>query len=240
MQIALCDDTADILDSLKSYLRNYCFNKQIQVTIDFFSSGEDLLSRNKQYDILFMDIFMDGIKGTEAVEHYKQSKNGLVVFITTSTDFALEAFGLGAVHYLVKPLTQDAVDEAMNRCLANVELRLKLSKFIEVKTSKGMVSIPINSIIYMEVFNRTSIIHTKTGDYKTNSSLDSLFETVDESSFMRAQRSYAVNMNFIEKTFHDRIVIKGNIEIVLSRKNRDKLRQQYQQFLYALARSGEL
>lgn len=240
LHIALCDDTPSILDSLKIYLTNYCEDNHIKPTIHCFDCGEALLASKEQYDIVFMDIYLEGMKGTEAVRIYRKSKKSQIIFITTSLDHAIEAFGLNATHYLVKPLTQKAVSDAMDRCLTSMELQMKLNKFIEIKSNKGMISIPTNNIIYIEVFNRTSIIHTKTDHIQIHSSLDALFKILDKSFFMRAQRSYIVNMRFIKDISNDRIFLKNDIEIMLSRKNREKLKKQYQQFLFSLARVGDL
>jgi len=238
LHIALCDDIPSILASLKIYLNNYCEFNHIKPTIHCFDCGEALLASEEQFDIVFMDIFLKGMKGTDAVRNYRKCQKSQIIFITTSLDHAIEAFGLNATHYLVKPLTQKAVTDAMDRCLTSMELQMKLNKVIEIKSNKGMVSIPTNHIIYIEVFNRISIIHTKTDHIQIHSSLDALFEILDKSFFMRAQRSYIVNMRFIEDISNDRIFLQGNIEIMLSRKNRETLKKQYQQFLYSLARGG--
>lgn len=240
LHIALCDDIANIVDSLRSYLNSYCEYNHIKPKFHCFDSGEAFLSSQLEFDIVFMDIYLKGIKGTEVVRQYRKAQTSQIIFITTSLEHAIEAFGLNATHYLVKPLTQKAVTEAMDRCLTSMELQMRLNKTIEVKSTKGMVSIPTNHIIYIEVFNRTSIIHTKVEHVQVQCSLEVLFDMLDKSLFMRAQRSYIVNMRCIEEVSNDRIFLPGNIEIMLSRKNRKDLKKQYQQFLYSLVREGKL
>ncbi len=238
MHIALCDDTPSILESLTIYLSNYCEDNYIKPTIHSFDCGEDLLISKEQFDIVFMDIYLKGMKGTDTVRSFRKNQKSQIIFITTSSDHAIEAFGLNATHYLVKPLTQNAVSDAMDRCLTSLDLQIKLNKFLELKSDKGMITILTSNIIYIEVFNKTSIIHTKTDHIEVHSSLDALLKMLDKPFFMRAQRSYIVNMNFIEDIANDRIYLKGDIEIVLSRKNRENLKKQYQQFLYSLARGA--
>ena len=96
------------------------------------------------------------------------------------------------------------------------------------------------NIIYIEVFNKISVIHTTGNTLQTYTSLDALFEALGPHMFMRAQRSYIVNMKFIDSFFYDHILLQNRLEIKLSRNNRSILKTQYQNFLFDLARKGEL
>ncbi len=156
------------------------------------------------------------------------------VFTTTSRDYAIEAFSLNASHYLLKPLSQKSIEDAMKRCLSSNNIQH--FGHLDIKTNLGMVSIPVEHIIYIEVFNKVCLIHTEKNTFKTYSSLDALFELLNNRIFMRAQRSFIANMNFIESFYFDHIVLSTKKEIVLSRNTRSQLKNQYQQFLFRLAR----
>lgn len=240
LSVAICDDEKSDCLILGSLLHSCCSEKCLPIHMEMFSCGEDFLASHQKhaYDIVFMDIYMAGINGIEAVRNACRVSQCQTIFTTTSREHALEAISLNAAHYLVKPLTQNAVWEAMERCLARLER--KPSKQLEIKTSQGKVPIPINSIVYIEVFNKICFIHTNKNTYQTYSTLDALFRLLDDISFMRAQRSFIINMNFIEALFFDHVVLKGGKEIMLSRNKRAKLKEQYQQFLFYLARRGEI
>lgn len=158
-----------------------------------------------------------------------------IVFTTISRDFAIEAYQVEAVHYLIKPLTADNVAVAMGRCLTSIHANS--AKILEIKSSQGYVPIAIASIIYVEVFDKISIIHTEEGNVQTYTPLDSIFDQLDD-RFLKVQRSFVVNMHFIESFFTDHVVLKGDMDIVLSRNNRGNLKKKYQQFLFDLARGN--
>lgn len=181
---------------------------------------------------------MNGISGMEAARDAGLTGQSRFIFTTSSREHALEAFSLNAAHYLLKPLTKDAVREALRRCLPRPEENFP--KLLEVKTGPGIVPVPIDNIIYIEVFNKICTIHTEKNSFQTYTSLDALSELLDGDSFMRAQRSYLVNMKYIESFYFDHIVLQGGKEIVLSRNNRAELKNQYQQFLFHLARRGAI
>lgn len=236
MRIAICEDEHDSLINLKKLIMEFCTDKNITPEIDCFSCGGDLIASPNEYKLIFMDIYLPDMIGTEVIRRFSASVNSQIVFTTISRDHAIEAFGLNAAHYLLKPLTQEAVNQAFERCLAHLEQ--KGSKILEVKSGQGTFPVPMADIVYIEVFNKISIVHTHKIDIQTHASLNALFELLDKHCFLRAQRSFIVNMNFIESFLYDRLILQGGTEIVLTRNNRAELKNQYQRFLFDLARRG--
>lgn len=238
MYIALCDDDQTTLKELKTYVSAHFAATAYTVQIDFFSRVEDFLNCRQTYDIVFMDIYYDGMNGMDAVKYMQRTENCQIVFSTASREYAVEAFAVDAAHYLVKPLTQAKVSDALDRCLKRMN-RIS-ERILEIKTRNATIPIPMANIIYIEVFNKISVIHTTGNTLQTYTSLDALFEALGPHMFMRAQRSYIVNMKFIDSFFYDHILLQNGLEIKLSRNNRSILKTQYQNFLFDLARKGEL
>lgn len=235
LNIAICDDDKNDCQKLRDFVQAYALNQDLPIRLTEFSNGEDFLSVHNQepFDIVFMDIYLTGMNGTDVIASCN-SEALQTVFTTTSREFAIEAFNLNASHYLLKPITYEAIDEAMKRCLATKDVQH--FRCLEIKTNQGLVSLPVHQILYIEVFNKICLVHTEKNTFHTYSSLDSLFELLDSHTFMRAQRSYIVNMNYIESFYFDHIVLSNGEEIMLSRNTRSELKKQYQQFLFRLAR----
>ncbi|MCM1254486.1 MAG: LytTR family DNA-binding domain-containing protein [Clostridium sp.] len=237
LNIAICDDEKSDREILLSYIHAACTALHIKEQTIVFSSGEDFLDayKNTPFDIVFMDIYMDGINGMETILDACRTQPCQFVFTTASSEHALEAFSLNAAHYLLKPLNRDLVREALKRCL--IRLPQADVKVLEVKTLQGIIPISMDSIIYIEVSNNVCTIHTKKNSVQTYMSLAALYELLDDACFIRVQRSFVVNMHFIDSFFFDHIVLQNGKEITLSRLNRADLKQQYQQFLFRLAGS---
>ena len=236
LRIAICDDDENDCATLSVCLHDICSTRSIKAEIDMFTRGEDflMLYQEKPYDMIFMDIYMDGINGLDTARNANHINQSLFIFTTVSKEHALEAFALNAVHYLVKPISEASVKEAVERAMTR--LSEKSVKYLEIKTKNGMVPIPMGNIIYIEVFNKICTIHTEKNCFQTYKSLDALFEFLDSSTFIRVQRSYVVNMYYIDSFFFDHIIMQGGKKIILSRNNRAALKKQYQQFLFLLAR----
>lgn len=232
LQIALCDDEQQTLDIMEAFLRAYEVTNGLELTITRFFSGEALLEASESFQIIFMDIYLDGLPGTEVIRQLGGDPQ--VVFITTSREHAIEAFGLGAVHYLLKPLEQSAVWEAMDRCLSRLGENTK--PVLHIQSNQGNIPIPTVKITYIEVFDKLCIIHTDNQQFQTYTSLNTLFEQLDSHHFLRPQRSFVVNMEYIGSFLPGKLVLKDGTEISLSRNNRAELKVQYQRFLFDLTR----
>lgn len=234
MQIALCDDEERQLDVLENFLRAYEAEHGLTLTLTRFPSGEALLAAPTTFSIVFMDIYLDGLPGTEIVRRLGGEVQ--VVFITTSREHAIEAFGLGAAHYLLKPVDRAAVWEAMDRCLSR--LGANAGSVLHIQTSHGSVPIFASQITYIEVFDKRCIVHTAKQQFQTYTALNTLFEQLDGNRFLRPQRSFVVNMEFIGSFLSGKLILKDGTEISLSRNNRAELKAQYQRFLFDLTRRG--
>lgn len=159
MRIALCDDELLAQQTLLELVETFGEKRKLRFEIDAFASGEDFLASAQTYDIVFMDIYLTGISGMAAVERLGGSELCQVVFTTVSLEHAVEAFGLNAAHYLVKPLTAQTVAAAMERCLSR--LGQNPEKFLMVKMGQGVVPVSMGKIVYIEVQDKLCTIHTE-------------------------------------------------------------------------------
>ncbi len=240
LTIAVCDDNRTEREQLNRLLDDCLYPLQVSFRIEAFQDSSSYLEAcdNTIFDITFMDVYMNDLDGIETVRLARGKGQRQFVFTTTSRDHAIEAFSLDAAHYLLKPLTVEAVGEALSRCLKRASE--KTTSYLNVKSQQGQVPVPTDNIIYIEVHNKLSVIHTGKNEFSTYSSLDTLYELLNEEEFMRAQRSFIVNMNYIEAFHYDHILLKGGKEIVLSRNKRAELKSKYQHFLFQMARRGAL
>ena len=105
MNIALVDDMPRELSRLSGIIEEYAAEHQLPVELVTFDSAEALLKayRPLQYTLIFMDIYMDGMTGVEAVKKIRETdKETLIVFLTTSSDHAFDALTVHAYQYILK------------------------------------------------------------------------------------------------------------------------------------------
>ncbi|MDD3336359.1 MAG: LytTR family DNA-binding domain-containing protein [Eubacteriales bacterium] len=232
LQIVICDDDAQTVSSLRDMLLQCLKSEGYQANIRVYSTGEDFLKDPAPYDVLFMDIFMPGKNGMDIVREMQADAVRHTVFITSSHDFAIAAFQVRAAHYLLKPLQKKDVQEALGRCLSD----LAKDQVLQVKMGHDTLPVAMRSIRYIEVYNKQSILHTVQGDIETHTTLDYLYGQLDSNLFIKAQRSFIVNMAYIQSFQSDRLLLKNGTIVMLSRSSKAELKKQYQAYLFRLAR----
>lgn len=245
LKVLICDDDPAVREALRACLREYARLHGMDIEVAAFESAEALLDArepldaSEPFDALFLDIFLNGMDGTEAAWRLSEDERRRTVFLTTSHDHAIEAYRLGAAHYLVKPISPESVAEALGRCLRADEAGKGLGQVVTVRTTDGVVPIPMGSIRMVEARDKVCVITAAHRDWRAYTSLNAFEEQLDGRRFVRVHRSYVVNMCRIKALYHDRVVMDDGTTIGLSRGRRHEIRQAYQDFMFALAR-GEL
>ncbi len=234
MNIAICDDDKEIITQIENYIKSYTKNNIFDYSVDAYYSGEDFVNSNKKYDIVFMDIYMKELTGVDALRQTDKDNAKSIVFMTTSKDFAIEAFNLGAVHYLIKPIKEDDVHIALARSIN--KNKSSIEPMFKASVGSSIVAIPYSKLIYIESLNKRTIIHTSEKNISNYTPLDTIQEELDSNQFMRAQRSFIVNMANISDFHYDYITLDSGEKITLSRNTQSDLKKQYQDYLFNLAR----
>lgn len=116
MNIALVDDMPKEIIRLSGIIEEYATERQLPVELQTFDSAEALLTSYHplQYTLIFMDIYMDGMTGVEAVEKIRETdQETLIVFLTTSADHAFDALRVHAWQYILKVPDRDTLKTDM-------------------------------------------------------------------------------------------------------------------------------
>lgn len=150
MNIAIIDDISTDAEALKNIAVSYFEKKQIRAEICHFFSAEEFFEDYQpgKFQILFLDIYMDGMTGMEAARRIRrQSDNCILVFVTTSSDFAVESYDVGASYYLLKPFQPEKLCSILDSFQSR---HLLASRYIEVVSDRVPIRVPLRSI-YMQI-----------------------------------------------------------------------------------------
>lgn len=232
MQIAIVDDLKSERDLLGSYIVRYCQENNISLNLTKFACGEEILSaKTTTFDIIFLDIYMPGLSGLEtASEIRKLDKNCLLIFSTTSSDFAVKSFRVRAFDYLVKPYNYEQLAEIMS--LAEKALH-KSSRYIEVKESREMVKILIRDILYADYNNHYIQVHTKENIIKTYLPFQTFAPSLlDYPQFLNCYRNCIINMDSVASLHDNDFVLTNGERIPITREKRSEIRQLYADYAF--------
>lgn len=188
-----------------------------------------------QPDLLFLDIQMPGKTGFDLLNEVEY--NGKVIFITAYDEYALRAFEINALDYLMKPISPDRFKLAIDRlneeeAMTAVPLKqnLRYDDRLFLLMGKHMVFLKISSIIYIQAEGDYTLVSTSDG--RKGLILKSMKEWISrlpDNHFCRIHRSYIVNLDFVEK-----IDKEYNYDFSVTLKNCDKsliMSRRYARFL---------
>ncbi len=218
MNIAVCEDCQTDSSALCDSLREYCDNHSYCADISVFSTGEALLRAFTpgSFTILFLDIFLPGCSGMDVAKSIRGiDRDCIIVFVTTSLDFAMEGFGVSAAGYVVKPVDREKIANVMYACRFALD---RSSRIIELPISGMSVRVSVADLIYVEICNKEAVLYMKRGRLTTRFPLDQMENKLGGSPFLRCHRSFIINMNHVDDILdHDFLMCNG--DVVPMRKN---------------------
>lgn len=217
LKIAICDDD----EQMRGYLQTV-ISRQTGVQADLYASGEELLSRETEYDILFLDICLkqeEGahrLNGMETARRIRAHSDMLIIFITAMPDYVYEAYDVEAFHYLLKPIDVKKLEEVTARAAAKAKEKKNVPSLL-IKTNGKFVRIPVDEIYYAENDGRKVTLHTGNGDYSYYEKMEVLEQKLAE-GFFRSHRGYLVNLQEVAGYNRMSITLKCGDTVFLSKQ----------------------
>lgn len=212
LRTILIDDEQPARDVVKYYLKDF---EEIEI-IGEFSDGFSGLKAIQELkpDLVFLDVQMPKLTGLELLELLDQQP--LIIFSTAYDQYAIKAFEMNAIDYLLKPYSKERLTQAINKAIvqagsvaAGESPVQKLVKTLEespeylqriaVKSRHKVSVIPIEEIVYIEAEGDYVMLHTTDSRHLKEKTMK-YFEThLDPAMFIRIHRSYIVNVQFIDR-----------------------------------------
>ena len=167
------------------------------------ASVREAIEKLKEYqcDVMFLDINMpeaNGLQLANALQHLRYPP--AVVFVTAYSEFALDAFKVNAIDYLVKPVESDSLAQAVARVQENVALHAQAQHSERIPVEKGgkKILIAIDKIRFVMARDDYAYLQTDTDRYFSTVSLAQLEKRLDGHGFFRVHRGYLVNLAMVE------------------------------------------
>ena len=196
----IVDDEAPARSELKYLLDEL---GQTEVVAEAASVREAIEKlKNYPIDVMFLDVNMPEASGLKLAEGLQKLKYPpAVVFVTAYSEFALEAFKVNAVDYLVKPVETDRLAQAINRVRDNVALHMQAQKSERISVEKGgkKILISIDKIRFVMARDDYAYLQTDTDRYFSTVSLAQLEKRLEGHGFFRVHRGYLVNLAMVEE-----------------------------------------
>ena len=239
MNIAIIEDSGQELSLLERCLQSYLSSRQVYRVIDTYTSGEAFLENwpSKSYDLVFLDILMEGISGIEVARKIRETDSEcLLIFISSSKEYAKQAINTGVFDYLLKPLSEERFQKTMDLCQNELAKHIR---YIEVKESRTLVKIPLNEIIYTDYYNHYIQIHTAARLIRSYQQFDVFSPLLlCYPQFLCCYRNCIVNMDHVDSVDKHDFVMENGERVPITRGNRNSIYQQYADYQFLKINGG--
>lgn len=209
-KVLIIDDEYDARKLLKEYLRDFPDFELVGES----NNGIDAIEKINSYrpDVIFLDIQMPGYNGFEVLTQIDYLPE--IIFSTAYDEYAIEAFRVQALDYLLKPYGKKRFEEAIRRIEVNRDKIQKLAEKLFLEKSSELekvivhsglrrVILDVNDIYYFEAYGDYTKVYTRTDDFLLTNGISSVIDKPSLKGFIRIHRSYAINLNKVKHLTKD-------------------------------------
>lgn len=237
LRIAICDDMPDQLEIIVEYINEYITNNTLDAQVLQFTHPDALLTvcEVERFHIYILDIVMPLINGIEVgKEIRKLDREAQIIYASTERSFALEAFSVNPMNYLLKPVDKEKLFETLE--FAVTKSNTDDEHIVTLKTSEGLRVVKLSSIICCEYLKHTVQYTLMGGELVTTltikeSFLDHIEPLLSDTRFLQPHTSFVVNMSRVETFSKNGFVMRGGIMISIPAKQYPFVRDTYMDYL---------
>ena len=222
LRVVIADDEAPARSRMHDLIEDCARAIPVHV-VGEASNGRDLLRllEGTSADVVLLDVRMPEMDGIEAAQHlHKLPRRPAVIFTTAFDAYALKAFELHAVDYLVKPIRQQRLQDALSRVQLQSgpalevlqQLQSHARRHLSVQERGKVILVPVDRILYLRAELKYVTVRTAERDYLLEESLTRLEEEFGE-RFVRIHRSCLVARDFVER--FERAAEEGGWSVLL-------------------------
>lgn len=233
IEIAVCDDERYLQSELEKYLYEYGKSAGVQVEVDCFDDGEDLvqvINEGKRFDIIYLDVRMKRMDGLEAAYKIREIDRTVQIVYVTSYDSCMkETFRVAPVGFLTKPVVKKEFEELFYYVLRLVE---EQDAYYRFRYMKSDYKVTISDILYFESELRLAKIVLKAGCLKEYRALSKIEKSLEECKgrFLRIHKSYLVNYQHVIRLGYEEVEMPNGTVLPLSRAYKKKVDEKLKQF----------
>ena len=236
LRIAVCDDMTCHIEETQKLLQQWPHRPK-SLHIETFTDADVLLAAHNSnpFHIILLDVIMPLLNGIEAAREIRQQdKTVKIVFMTTSPEFAVDAYTVKANHYLLKPVNPQQLFTCLDEM---VEAMRERPRHMVIKSAKAFHQVQIDGIEYLEAQNKRVLFAFSNGS--TITAVEPLYSYESQlllsDGFFKCSRSYIVNIHHISTYSPKEIVMRSGCRISISRNCHKEFENAYFEVLFGKA-----
>ena len=225
MKIVVYDEK-NFAENTKTNLENIAAKHSIEVEVEYFSNPEDCFNYfvENQADLFVAEIDMPAEKGTDLAKRLRAKLNNrfVIIFLTTSNDYAAESYEVGACNYLLKPCDNIKLEKALIKCRLFDRVN-----YIYLADGKDSIKFEWQKIIAVEACGKQCLVYTTKEKYTIHNQINKIAAIMPTEVFWQVHRSYLINIRHITALKGYDFIMDNNLAVPIRRSKFSEIKKAY-------------
>lgn len=234
VRVAIVEDETKLHDYYGKLLEAWGKAENVRLISTFIESAEEYLfkyDRPNTFDIIFLDVCMKDMNGMELAHKIRKfDRNVQIVFLTGKPEYVFEGYEIGAVRFLVKPVDESRLAEALNACME--KLGSSREDYLTIKYQGENLRLSRSEIMFIKVEGHYLQMQTPDRFYEWKESLKEMTARLDPARFVPANRSVVVNLEFVSKITREECILENGETVPVSRGAYGPLNEAFMKYFF--------
>ena len=233
LRIAICDDMPEFLRQTRRTIEHWD-DRPDNLYIETFEDADSLLTshHNKPFDIILLDIIMPLLNGLDAAKEIRQTDSNVkIVFLTHSSEYAVDSYTVKARNYLLKPINTNALFECLSELCEEIAQQ---AKFLTIRSTTAVHRIMLQDIEVIEAHQKHTLLSLSNGS--VIEAVEPLYyfeeKLLPDIEFYKCHRSYIVNLYRIKTYTQNELLMRCGYRIPISRSAHKNFEAAYFSLLF--------
>ncbi|OBZ18553.1 hypothetical protein A8L34_02970 [Bacillus sp. FJAT-27264] len=238
IHIAICDDDKPTTEQLEDMILNSPIYRTEKLDVSIFYSGESFtraIQHSCHFDLVFMDIEMEGISGVTAGHILRADCDNdrvQLVYVSSHEEYHVQLFDVQPSGFLKKPLHRASFEQKLISLVQHIKRKRQRSKprLLPINQKGSETLVPIRNIMYLASDRRKVILRTTDEQLEYYSTLSVEENKLPSEQFVRIHQSYLVNFFYVKQILARRMILTSGEELPISEKQAAAVKKSYLKF----------